>query len=269
MRRQIASFSMMVLGVLALMVGFTMVPAPTPAAAGPMLQPSPRPTLQPTADSIPSDKPKQVQYGRVTGTVIDQRTGAPTSGVPVVIGTDLVFTDGNGNYDLWVISGYYWIGLQLRADQGVALQPRQEIAVGVNDTVVVHLFFTSPAPTAVPTPEPTGAASAELPAAPIAPTPVAAPAVVASAPLRNVGAAPAILPVTAGATQGGSPAIWVLVGVVLLAGGGLLQLTVRRARRRVPPMDAQTSTLLGGLLNRSLTSQRDDETLRDLLDRDL
>lgn len=269
MRRQIASFSMIVLGVLALMVGFTMVPAPTPVSAGPMLQPSPRPTLQPTADTIPSDKPKQAQYGRVTGTVIDQRTGAPASGIPVVIGTELVFTDGNGNYDLWVVSGYYWIGLQLRADQGVAIQPRQEIAVGVSDTVVVHMFFTSPAPTAVVA---TGTAAApEVGAsAPLAPTPTTAPAVASErAPLRNVGAAPATLPVTAGAAQGGSPAIWVLIGAVLLAGGGMLQLTVRRARRRVPPMDAQTSALLGGLLNRTLVSQRDKEILNDLLDNDL
>ncbi|MCX7789653.1 MAG: hypothetical protein N2378_03355 [Chloroflexaceae bacterium] len=220
MRRQVASVTLMLCGAILLVLGMVVVPAPAPVVAGPALQPSPRPPLEPTAPAeggLPAPTP--VPYGRVTGTIIDLRTGAPAPGKLVVIGDSTVVSDANGNYDRWVVSGSYNLNLRLRDGEGQVAQPPQEIVVGNGDTVVVHLFFTSEAPVAPAAPES---------AATVAPT-----ATVAPPPAEAVAVAPVSLPVTA-ATGASVPGPLLLMGAALLGLGALLQVRPRRraARRR-------------------------------------
>ena len=222
MRRQIASVTLMLCGAILLMLGMVVVPAPVPVAAGPALQPSPRPPLDPTAPpegGLPAPTP--IPYGRVTGTIIDLRTGAPAPGKLVVIGDSTVISDENGNYDRWVVSGFYNLSLRLRDGEGRSAQPAQQIAVGNGDTVVVHLFFTSEAPAPTATPAPTAA------------PPVATPVPEPTAPADVVAVAPVTLPVTA-ATGASVPGPLLLAGAALLGLGALLQVRPRRraARRR-------------------------------------
>jgi len=291
----------MTLGVLALIFGMTIGPAPIPASASPALQPSPRPTLQPTPDltqltptptppppvvetDVPEREPTAVPMGRVTGTVIDLRTNAPAANKLVAIGDFMVLSDASGNYDRWVESGYYRLDLELGGGEGAVGQPAQEIAVGPGDTVVVHLFFTSPAPaTAVPASVEPVAAPSEPVAAPAEPAvpgssaePVAAPAepavpgssaeqaVIASLPARAENAAPGHLPHTAAPVELVTPALWVVGGMLLLAFGVTMQLMPRRRR-------AAQRALLGSLLSSAPPARRrtPEELLRDLLNRDM
>lgn len=228
MRRQIASVTLMLCGAILLMLGMVVVPAPVPVAAGPALQPSPRPPLEPTAPAeggLPAPTP--VPYGRVTGTIIDLRTGAPAPGKLVVIGDSTVISDANGNYDRWVVSGFYNLHLRLRDGEGQVTQPPQQIAVGNGDTVVVHLFFTSEAPVAPAAPEPTATLAPE-PTATAAPLPIPTPT-----PGEVVAVVPVSLPTTA-ATGASVPGPLLLAGAALLGLGALLQVRPRRraARRR-------------------------------------
>lgn len=302
MRRQFTSFALMVCGVVALALGMTVAPAATPAAAMPAMQPSPRPTLVPTADVIPSDDddgPAPVRFGRVTGTVIDSRTGAPASGKRVVVGDALVTSDGNGNYDHWIAPGAYAVGLQLREGEGVTSQGTQQVTVAAGGTIVQHLYFTSPAPalpTALPTAAPT-AVPTVAPTAPVVPTeaamPTAAPVAVAEATAVPAVVLPAEIPdtsvaadapaaaVPAAAARGaaapktlpdtafggaGFSAGFVLVGALLFGLGVLLQ--VRPRRRAASPARVQADSRM---LRRMLTSaprQTPEETLDELLRRD-
>lgn len=279
MRRQMMSFALMICGTLALMVSFTMAPAATPAAAMPALQPSPRPTLQPTPDfqPVPSptplpaetpvpgvpDEPRNdsppaptaVPMGRITGTIIDLRTNAPAPNKLVVVGDSLVISDGNGNYERRVVSGFYTVALQLRNGEGRATQGPQEIAVGPGDSVTVHLFFTSPEPLIV---------APEQPAAP-----EAAPAALPDLDLPDTGVAeltaarpavpaPASLPVTA-APVAADASLWFIGGALVLGLGVALQVVPRRRRARAE------RALLGELLTRP-AQPTDDDVLRRLLD---
>ncbi|MCS6883294.1 MAG: hypothetical protein RMK84_19420 [Oscillochloridaceae bacterium] len=225
MQRQIVSVTLMLCGAILLMLGMVVVPAPA-AVAGPALQPSPRPPLEPTAPpegGLPAPTP--VPYGRVTGTIIDLRTGAPAPGKLVVIGDSTVISDANGNYDRWVVSGFYDLYLRLRDGEGRVAQPPQQIAVGNGDTVVVHLFFTSEAPVTPAAPEPT-ATAAPAPAATAAPTAIPTPT-----PREAVAVVPVSLPTTA-ATSASVPGPLLLAGAALLVLGALLQVRPRRRAAR-------------------------------------
>lgn len=287
MRRQLTSLALMACGVLALIFGMTIGPTPSPAAAMPALQPSPRPTLQPTPDfatatptsEVPTTVPPPVDepagkdsvptpqpLGRVTGTVIDLRTNAPAPNKLVAIGDMMVLSDSNGNYDRWVESGYYRLALELRSDEGTPTQGSQEIAVGPGDTVVVHLFFTSPAPT----PEPMAPSAEPVMVSPVAieqPAPVL-PTLpdtsVERAPAAQLSAPPSGLPTTAAPTMLLTPGMWFLGGALFLAFGLIVQFIPRRRR-------AAQRALLGQLLNEepSPTRRGPAELLRDLLDRDV
>ena len=134
----------------------TLAPAPTEEAVTP-----------PQRDNDDDDDDEVQRTGRITGTVIDATTGAPTAGVVVQVGDQLVTTDSNGNYDLVdVTPGAYEIMLQLEAGQGTPEQDVIMVDVEADETVVQHLAFRSQvAPTAIPsTPVPTATAVvAELP----------------------------------------------------------------------------------------------------------
>ncbi|NNJ10269.1 hypothetical protein EKD04_008010 [Chloroflexales bacterium ZM16-3] len=274
MRRQMSSFALMVCGIIAMVGGFTMLPSPAAVSAQPQ-QPSPRPTLQPTPDLRHRDnKPTAVIPGRLTGTIIDLRTGSPASGVAVVVDGQTVYSDANGNYDIWLSSGYYQLELQPTSSQGTAIQPAQEVAIGSGDTVVIHLFFTSPAPTE----------EAQLIVPPVAePTPTVAPLVVdlpilpdtsvahtsAAQPLADSPSAPANLPNTAATLGMGSPGTWILFGALLLGLGLVIQLAPRPRRRRIGVRHTKPTP---SRREAPLTTHRadsDESVLSDLLNRDL
>lgn len=269
MRRQILSLVLMLGGAFLLVIGFVITPAPTHVAAGPVLQPSPRPPIPPTDEPGGGwpPTPTPIPYGRITGTVIDLRTGAPAPNRLVVVGDSTVITDANGNYDRWVVSGDHRVYLQLRPGEGEAEQPPQIVTVGKWDTVVVHLFFTSPAPTAAPvptvTPIPTATPEPTVPPQPtatVAPPPPLPTEPVAQAPAPTVAprpvvvAAPATLPVTATGRHS-LPVFLVLAGVVLLGVGVLLQI---RPRRRAAQRREADQRMLRRLL--ATPPRRDDDS---------
>ncbi len=83
-----------------------------------------QPTAQPTATRTPERHDSEpVLPGHLTGTVIDQRTGAPDRRMEVQVGTLIVISDANGNYDVnGLAPGQYTVALRLSAEQGVASQ---------------------------------------------------------------------------------------------------------------------------------------------------
>ncbi len=171
----------------------------------------PRPTLATTAIATATPEPAYhaprptpvPPPGRITGTVIDQRTGMPTPGVMVSVGTHELLTDSNGNYDVnGLVPGRYVVTLMPTVAQGTAAQGPVTVTVAAGQTVVQHLFFFSPAPV-----QPTVNAPTTVP-----PTPSATPVV------------PATLPVTGG--HGATNWPWLLLGTVLVGAG----LALRRGR---------------------------------------
>jgi hypothetical protein len=260
MRRQMFSMMLMALGVAALALGFSATPLASPAAAAPLLQPSPRPPLppptdvppptEPTAGPVPTDSPDDgggdddggsdddgddaaPLPGRITGTVIDRRTGAPAGNIRVAVGDQVLFTDSSGNYDTYLPPGGYVVSLMLSAGQGTPAQGPQEVILASSEVLVVHLFFTSPLPLE-PTAQPTAVPSA-TPAPTVAP-PVA---VLPDLPLPNtsVDALPTSLPVTAVSFSLGEPWAWMLMGSCLLGLGALVQMGAfkPKSRRRARP----------------------------------
>ena len=119
-------------------------------------QPPPRPTLTPVPPTpvrnSDHSSPTAVPSGRITGTVIDQTTGAPAPNIAVTVGDQTVRTDANGNYDRNGLSaGSYDVALALAPEQGQPSQAAIVVTLAAGATVVQHLVFRSPAP-AVPTP---------------------------------------------------------------------------------------------------------------------
>ena len=197
MRRSVLTMVSIVGGVCLLLSGLNMWLGAAPAQA--QGQPPPRPTLTPVPPtpvrSSDHSSPTAVPAGRITGTVIDQTTGAPAPNVAVSVGDQTVITDANGNYDRSGLpAGTYTVALKLADNQGIAAQAPVMIALGADATVVQHLAFRSPAP--------------------VAPTPV-------------VAAAPAALPVTGGA-DGAAWAVFAL-GIALLGVGVALRGRQRHA----------------------------------------
>ncbi|WP_298482455.1 hypothetical protein [uncultured Chloroflexus sp.] len=285
MQRRMLSYSMMICGVLAMVIGFALLPLPKPSTAAPALQPSPRPTIPPVT-VLPASSPTPMPMGRVTGTIIDLRTHAPAAQIAVKIGDAVVYSDQNGNYDRWVESGFYTLALHLTDEQGSPAQAPLTIAVGPGDTVVAHLFFTSPslaepaapaftieAPTEVPTAAPVAVmpeleAPTEVPtAAPVAVMPEL-PAVIppklpytgiADTPTAATSQQPAHLPRTA-TTIPFNAQFWFVVGFLLLAGGLGLQFWPSRRPAALAPTDEQ---FLAKLLSTPV-QPTDEELLREL-----
>lgn len=136
-------------GVCCLIAGLSMGAGTEPAYA--QGQPPPRPTLTPVPPTPVrhSDhlSPTAVPAGRITGTVIDQTTGAPAPNIVVTVGDQTVVTDSNGNYDRNGLSaGDYTVALALTAAQGVTGQAPIVVTLASGATVVQHLVFRSAAP---------------------------------------------------------------------------------------------------------------------------
>jgi len=163
-------------------------------------QPPPRPTLTPVPPTpapgrdTDHSSPTAVPAGRITGTVIDQTTGAPAPNIAVAVGDQTVVTDANGNYDRSGLpAGDYNVALALTTAQGVSGQAPIVVILASGATVVQHLAFRSPAP--------------------VVPTPV-------------IVAAPTTLPTTSGADSGSWGAL--ALGIALLGLG--VGLRGRKAR---------------------------------------
>jgi hypothetical protein len=197
---------LVICGMLSMLVGASTLPAPEIASAMPPLQPSPRPTLAPTAKSGDSDTPA-TEYGHITGTVIDTRTGAPAQGVSVNIGGVIVVSDENGNYDRWVPVGTYTVTLTLPPALGTPGQDTQMVQVNAGSATVQHLNFASQG--AAP-------AVAEQQAAVVQPT--ASQPVAADTPAG--GTPPTRLPRTAG--EPNNAWLWLAVGLALVIVGGAM-----------------------------------------------
>lgn len=250
MLRQLLGLVLMLFGLATLGLGMAVGPAPTPAAAMPALQPSPRPTLIPTPDlrGDDYDYPDAPKMGRITGTVIDLRTGAPMAGKLVRVGDLQLTTDANGNYDTWVVAGQYPVALALPETEGVVAQDVTTATVWGEDTVVVHLFYTSLVPVQAPTATTVPAVPTPRPAPPVALPP--------DLPETSVEGGPASLPVTG--EEWLDPQGVALGGLAFLALGATLMLLPRRAPARV-----------GAGASRALRRRPSaDELLRELLRRD-
>jgi hypothetical protein len=193
-----------------LLFGLSALPAQGAAPAPALLQPSPRPAIDPLHRL---NAGAGVEAGHITGTIIDLNTGAPIAGVPVDVGGDIVTSDANGNYDHWLPVGTYSVSLALPAAQGTPAQGTVMVSVDPNVATVQHLNFRSPpaaeaAPVAAPAADiaPVGAP------APQAAKPPAAPKAKAKAPNR--------LPHTGSDGYGGWT--WLVFGMALLMAGGLV-----------------------------------------------
>jgi hypothetical protein len=246
----------MILFVVALLaLGLAVTLAPTAASAqgeAPARPPVPRPDSPPPPPPPPPPPvavednsyraPTPVPLGRITGTVIDLRTGAPIVGASVAIGSHLVTSDANGNYDIWVEAGLYPVALQLTEGQGAPANGAQDAMVWGNDVVTLHLFFTS--------------------VAPLTTTPLSVPTepVLALPPPSEV-EVPVSLPVTAGEDR--VAAALLLAGVALLMLGTVLAMLPRHLLAQAHVADQR---LLGALLRRTPRPDT-DEILNDLLHR--
>jgi LPXTG-motif cell wall-anchored protein len=198
-------------GIVMLMFGLSALPAQGAEPSSVALQPSPRPAIDPLKHHNGSG----VEMGHITGTVIDQRTGAPAAGVIVRVGLDLIVTDANGNYDHWLPVGDYPVALQLDANQGAADQGEVMVAVQPAVPTIQHLNFHSPAPAAAP--------AVAVPAAPAA-LPTAVIAITAAKPAPKPAAAPSGTPKRLPRTgaEDNTAWMWLGFGMLLLLMGGLV-----------------------------------------------
>ncbi len=267
MRRHIASVMLIVCGTLLIAWGVGMWLLPTSASAMPTQQdPPPRPPVEPLpgggggggGSSDPTPTP--IPSGRITGTVIDQSTGAPAPDVEVSVGGVIVRTDANGNYERTRLRpGTYKVKLWLSPDEGTPLQePQMVVLIGQTANVVVHLFFT-PVGAPVPTPTAVPAGASQLPApdqsveagsarytaaeaVPEAPVAQAAQAAsdapaarssrtaseAAAVQANEVARVPSRLPNTGTGNQGELIWLWLMLGTGMLIAGALLQMKTSR-----------------------------------------
>jgi len=193
-----------------LIFGVSALPAQGAEPAHVLLQPSPRPAIDP----LKHHSGAAVEMGHITGTVIDQRTGAPAAGMTVSVGGDLVTTDANGNYDHWLPAGDYPVALQLASDQGTAAQDRVVVSVQPAVPTVQHLNFSSPAPAQSEPAAAPAAAPAVVPTAVVAAAKPAAPAIKADV------SPPKRMPRTG--LENSAAWLWLAFGMLLLLAGGLV-----------------------------------------------
>jgi hypothetical protein len=94
--------------VMLLMAGLSaLLPGAAFAQQDPLPAPSPRPAVEFTEQSSGggSAPDRSAIPGHIGGTVIDVVSSAPVPGMPVRIGDNIVTTDQDGNYGIWVSPG--------------------------------------------------------------------------------------------------------------------------------------------------------------------
>lgn len=265
MRRQSASITLLICGALFMAVGIGTWSMPSVVSAMPARQDPLPPPARPPVDPIPPDGgsrgndedgggggskaiPTPLPAGRITGTVIDQSTGAPVAGVEVIVGGVVVRTNADGNYErTGLLPGTYTVNLSLSPGQGTALQAPQTVVLEQNGTAVVHLYYAPVQPTATPVP-PTSVPFATPTPVPAAGASPPAPSIPGQLPVTSIEAPagattntqvtapelrPAKLPITADSNQARMAWLWLMLGTALLIAGGLLQLTTRSGRSLV------------------------------------
>ena len=240
-------------GIAMMIFGLSALPAQGAGPTHVLLQPSPRPAIDP----LKHHRGSAADMGHITGTVIDQRTGAPVAGITVSVGGDLVTTDANGNYDHWLPVGEYQVALQLVENQGVAQGGAVVVSVLPAVPTVQHLSFRSVAPAPIkPVVAPVAAPTVAPAAAPAARQPAA------QAAKANVGA-PKRMPRTAAENN---PAwLWLAFGMLLLLAGGVVgfgPVLNGRSAAAVIRRHAANSQLLQALLSQPAR----DEFLAALFD---
>jgi hypothetical protein len=120
----------------------TDTPGPSPTLTNTALPPPPGGGGGGGGDDDDDDEVVPAGQGRITGTVINQSTGAPAPGVTVRVGSVYVVTDANGNYEVTGLpAGTYEVELILTPEQGLPAQPILFVTVPENGTVVQDLFF--------------------------------------------------------------------------------------------------------------------------------
>jgi len=262
MRKHLATF-LACLGALSILFGAGSLAGPPVASAqGIVPQPSPRPPVDRSGGSDRKNS-AATATGHVTGTVIDVVTGVPVPGVAVVIGSDTVTTDENGNYDHWLPPGSYAVQVVPDPARGEPAQAPVMVEVQPGGLTLQHLGLRgAPAEAAVaPTVEvaqvPVGRSAAPVAddgAVPLAVEEAAedsAPAEAAAAP----DAPPAMLPRTGIEVDEGWR--WIGAGLLLIALGWLVWSQTRqrpapalnRPSRLAADLDEQA--LLEKLLTRS------------------
>lgn len=187
-----------------------------PQSAVAQTEPPVRPTLTPrptnvppttaTPQPVPNDQATPLP-ARITGTVIDQRTGAPVAGIAVQVGDGVVQSDANGNYNRdGLAPGDYSVSLRIDPSQGTPAQGPIVVRLLDGQVVVQHLAFTSPVPTV--------ATATIVTTAPALPVAIPGPAM------------PSTLPATGTGYSDVSIALLVIAGVVFVAGLGLRRVGV-------------------------------------------
>lgn len=128
-------------------------PRPTPptATVAPTATPVVTATPETTATPAPAEEERRRPRptpapGRITGTVIEQRSGAPAPGMTVYVGGVAVTSDASGNYVRdGLPPGQYTVWLAAGPAGISPAQPVLLAEVAPGATVVQHLAFT-PAP---------------------------------------------------------------------------------------------------------------------------
>lgn len=248
MRLRHVSTSLVVCGMLLLIAGISaLLPDAAFAQQDPLPAPSPRPAVEFTEQSSGggSAPDRSAIPGHIGGTVIDIVSSAPVPGMPVRVGDNIVTTDQDGNYGIWVLPGTYLVNVAPTPGQGDVVDGPMTVVVEPETPVIQHLRVALPAP--------------QAPAAEPAP-------VVEAAPVE----APRRLPRTNDAAD--SAWLWVSFGIMLI-GGGIALSMLPSSRRALAARAAEVAHLSNQALLRRLLHERptprreqDEELLRKLLD---
>lgn len=244
-RHYVSSF--LICGVLLLMFGIgTLLPGAALAQQDPLPAPSPRPAVQFTEQSSgggSSAPDRSAIPGHIGGTVIDVVSSAPVPGMPVRVGDNVVITDRDGNYGIWVSPGTYLVNVAPAPGQGTIVDGPATVIVQPETPVIQHLRVALPIPE-VKASEP----------------------VVEEAPIE----APRRLPRTNDAAE--VTWVWVSFGILLIGAGVVLGM-LPAGRRALATSTAGVAQLSNQALLQKLLSERpakrsaqDDALLRELLE---
>lgn len=247
MRHHHLSPSFLICGILLLMFGIgTLLPGAALAQQDPVPAPSPRPAVQFTEQSSgggSSAPDRSAIPGHIGGTVIDVVSSAPVPGIPVRVGDNVVITDQDGNYGIWVSPGTYLVNVAPAPEQGTIVDGPATVVVEPETPVIQHLRVALPVPD-VKAAEPT-----------VEEVPVAAP--------RR-------LPRTNDAAD--VTWLWVSFGILLIGAGVVLGM-LPAGRRALATSAAGIAQLSNQALLQRLLSERpakrsaqDDALLRELLE---
>jgi hypothetical protein len=149
MRHQHLSLSFLICGVLLLMIGIgAVLPDAALAQQDPVPAPSPRPAVQFTEQSGggSSAPDRSAIPGHIGGTVIDIVSSAPVPGMPVRVGDNVVITDRDGNYGIWVSPGTYLVNVSPAPEQGAVVDGPATVVVEPETPVIQHLRVALPVP---------------------------------------------------------------------------------------------------------------------------